>query len=199
MSTRVVRLLTFPLLLSVYSCLPTSAQVTVNYGSRVSSAAKPVPAGAIAAQLGFLQTSGGLGLLHLAGFRQMRLDAQLSNVFNTPNPPPSNWSIVDDVLKVVQQQGLQVMIVIDYTPGWLQQTPNLCPAGTSSYHSPPTDITAWAGLAGQVVDHMNTNFPGLVTDYGLCGRAGRAVAAALFLRQHLFRIFLPGGRSRCQS
>jgi Glycosyl hydrolases family 39 len=163
MSSGFVRLLALPLFVFALTARPVSAQVSVDYGSRSSSSAKPIPPGIISAQLGFLQSSVGLTLLNRAGFRQMRLDAQLSNVFRNNSTP--DWTVIDPVLQSLQQQGFQALIVMDYTPGWLQQTPNPCPAGTSSYHSPPTDVNRWGGLAAQVVTHMNTAFPNLVTDY----------------------------------
>jgi len=147
----------------IFTVVAPAQQVTVDYGSRSSSSAKPIPPGVISAQLGFLQSTGGLGLLQRAGFRQMRLDAQLSNVFLTNSTP--NWTVIDPVLLLLSQQHLEPMIVMDYTPGWLQQTPNPCLTGVSAYHSPPRDISQWAALTAQVVHHMNTSFPNLVTDY----------------------------------
>ncbi len=163
MSSRVGLRRWLSLLLVFLAVIASAQQVTVDYGSRSSPSAKPIPAGVISAQLGFLQSTGGLGLLQRAGFRQMRLDAQLSNVFLSNSTP--NWTVIDPVLLLLSQQRLEPMIVVDYTPGWLQQTPNPCPVGTAAYHAPPRDIGQWAALAAQFVHHVNTSFPGLITDY----------------------------------
>ena len=55
------------------------------------------------------------------------------------------------------------MLQIYQTPPWLQPASNPCGAGNAN--ALPTDLNAWGKIAAQYVEHMDTKFPGVVTDY----------------------------------
>jgi len=55
------------------------------------------------------------------------------------------------------------MLQIYQTPPWLQPAFNPCGAGNAN--ALPTDLNAWGKIAAQYVQHMDTKFPGVVTDY----------------------------------
>jgi hypothetical protein len=143
-----------------------SAQVTIDYGSKSSPSAKPIPPGIIGTQLGYLSGSGALATLKQGGFNTVRINANLGTVFaHGPNP---EWNAIDPLLTTLQAAGLKALVVMGYTPGWLQPAVTPCPTtvlGLAPYYVEPTDIGAWAQLTAKFVDHVTSTFPGVVTDY----------------------------------
>jgi hypothetical protein len=55
------------------------------------------------------------------------------------------------------------MLQMYQTPPWLQPSPNPC--GSGDPNVPPTDNTKWGQMAAQYIQHMDSKFPGVVTDY----------------------------------
>ena len=151
-----------------------SAQVTIDFGSRSAAQRKVIPPNFIATQLGFLSGTGAWQQLKQGGFNQVRINAQLANVFANRSTP--NWTIIDPLLSSLQTAGFKPLIVMGYTPGWLQPNPTTCPTttfGIAPYYAAPTDINAWAQLTVQWVQHVNQTFPGFVTDYELWNEPDR--------------------------
>jgi len=140
---------------------PPTAGVSVDFGSRAPNS-RAIPANMISAQLGFQQNSVPLTLLRQANYAEFRIDALLQNVYATPT---ADWTKLDPTVSVLRSNGFRPLIVMGYTPTWLQISPNPCGGGVSNYHSAPSDINRWAQLAASVVAHMNQAFPGLVFDY----------------------------------
>jgi len=154
-------------LLILYAAAICGAQVTIDYGSRASGAAKPIPAGILGTQLGFLQGSGALNQLKQGGFSSIRINAQLANIYAQGGSNP-NWTAIDPTLQNLQTAGLKPLIVMGFTPGWLQPAVTPCPTtvlGVSPYYTAPTDIGRWAQLTAEFVRHVDSSFPGLVSDY----------------------------------
>jgi hypothetical protein len=144
--------------------LPLSAQqFTADFASRTSSSAKPIPPGIIASQLGFLTGLGSLNQLKQDGYAELRTNAQLPNIFLTSSVP--DWTQIDPTINLLKSAGIKTLIVMTFTPGWLQPNPNPCPSSTQPYHAPPTDVNQWAQLTASFVAHMDQTFPGWVTDY----------------------------------
>ncbi len=143
------------------------SQITADYTSR-SSTAYPVPAGTFGTQLGFLfngfySNQQGMKYLTTAGLTSMRVDALLHTTYATQTP---NWSQIDDVLTNLRNDGVQPLVVMGYTPPWLQPTPNSCSNYVAQpYHAVPTDINQWAALTAAFVAHVDQKFPGYVRDY----------------------------------
>jgi Glycosyl hydrolases family 39 len=148
------------------SAVLSSAQVTIDYGSRASASAKTIPPGIMAAQLGFLSGSGSLKALHQGGFSTIRINADLTDIFAHGSNP--DWTAIDPLLGSLQTAGLKALVVMGYTPAWLQPNPTTCPTtilGLAPYYAAPTDISQWAQLTAKFVDHVESTFHGVVTDY----------------------------------
>jgi len=160
---------------------PAAGTMTVDFGGR-SGATKPIPANLIGAQLGGLSSSTGFQLLQQANYGELRIDAKLQNVFANGSTP--DWTQLDPSVSLVQSYGFRPLMVVGYTPSWLQISPNPCASGVTLYHSAPADVNQWAQLATALVAHMDQKFPGLAGDYeiwnepdsssGLCVSDGTA-------------------------
>ena len=92
--------------------------MTIDFGSRSATQRKVIPPNFIATQLGFLSGTGAWQQLKQGGFNQVRINAQLANVFANRSTP--NWTIIDPLLSSLQTAGFKPLIVMGYTPGWLQ-------------------------------------------------------------------------------
>jgi hypothetical protein len=132
------------------------SNVTVDFGSRAANA-NPVAPGLFAAQyVEAMKTSADLGLIEAAGITQDRTYANIATVFASSTP---NWSSVDyTIKKVTANGGMHVMLEMFQTPTSLQQ-------GNCGTYSMPSNVNTWASMAAQFVQHMDTTFPGIVTDY----------------------------------
>lgn len=135
---------------------------------------------------------GGLGLtsvinaaapyLPQASLRLTRFGGFMPDVFPTPasatNPALQSWNSVDESLSIIQQNQLQPIITLSFSPSWLQpqnQNPpqtNNCQSGATKVdpsHVKPTFMVngqdvgdqQWGQLAAQVVAHIDKNFPNL--------------------------------------
>src|SRR5438067_13293550 len=143
-----------------------AAQVIVDFGSRTSTAAKPIPPRLISAYLAHPPFVGStqISQLQQAGYGEIRTDATLESIFASGSTP--NWSYIDSTIGRLKSAGIKTMIVMGYTPAWLQPNPNLCPAdGYGPNRAAPTDIPRWSQLTAQFVNHVDRTFPGFVTDY----------------------------------
>jgi Glycosyl hydrolases family 39 len=153
------------------------AQVTVNFGSRNSvNTPHVVPPQMFATQVGYVAGASNkiaaFNLMKAATVNQFRVNAYLEAVFPNSNMVP-NWSAAtslgpsfDALMTMFQSNGVHPLIMMGYTPSWLAQknVPAAC-QGTKSAHAEPTNFDTWATLAATVVQHLDSNFPGLVTDY----------------------------------
>lgn len=140
--------------------------VWVDFGSRAANA-NPVPAGLFAAQrLESLHNSADLGLVQAGGITSGRMYAQIVSVFQTSTP---NWPIIDGAIRAVTANGgVHVLLQMYQSPAWLQQ--NNC-----GVYSLPSNINTWASIAAQYVKHMDTTFPGVVTDYEIWNEPNQAL------------------------
>ena len=91
-----------------------------------------------------------------AGITYARMYAQIPIVFATSTP---NWKSIDgSIRKATATGGVHVILQMYQMPAWLQQ--NNC-----GQYSMPSDMNAWISIMVQYVQHMDTTFPGIVTDY----------------------------------
>jgi Abnormal spindle-like microcephaly-assoc'd, ASPM-SPD-2-Hydin/Glycosyl hydrolases family 39 len=138
------------------SAINVYTNVMVDFGSRAPNA-NPVPAGMFGAQyLESLHNTADLDLVLAGGITSGRTYAQIVAVFNTSTP---NWTPIDNTVRRITAGGaVNIMLEMYQSPAWLQQ-------GTCGVYSMPSDVNAWASIAQQFVHHMDTTFPGIVTDY----------------------------------
>jgi len=142
------------------------AQVVVDFGSRTSTVAKSIPPRILSSYLAHPAYVGSTQITQLqqAGYGEIRTDATLESIFANGSTP--NWTYIDSVIGRLKSAGIRTMIVMGYTPAWLQPNPNPCPAdGYGPNRAAPTDITRWAQLTAEFVNHVDRTFPGYVTDY----------------------------------
>jgi hypothetical protein len=147
--------------------------VDVDFGARASTA-YPIRSGFLgASHVDWLHNSADTALLAASGISTSRTYADLSEIYAGQAP---NWSALDASIATLQANGIHALLVVTYTPVWLQPNPNPC--GWDYPDVSPTDFGIWADLAASVVAHMDSAFPGEVTDYeiwnepdggGLCG------------------------------
>ena len=100
-------------------------------------------------------------LLKQAGIMNVRFDANIPQVFQTTSP---NWSKIDSIVSYVARMGLEPIIIMDYTPPWLQPPTSPCDT-VNPIFDVPTNISKWADIAAQYVHHMDSLFPGVVKNY----------------------------------
>ena len=143
----------------------TSGQVTVfsgitaDFGLRANNTAV-VPASMFGyGRAESLRNASDRSLLTDAGVTEARLSAQIVLVFATSTP---DWTKVDPLITTIQASGQHALLQLNQSPTWLQPTTGGC-AGNS--YAAPTNTTAWAQMAAQYVAHMDSTFPGVVTDY----------------------------------
>jgi Abnormal spindle-like microcephaly-assoc'd, ASPM-SPD-2-Hydin/Glycosyl hydrolases family 39 len=138
------------------------SNVTVDFGSRAANA-NPVAPGLFGAQyLESLHNTADLGLVLDGGITSGRTYAQITSVFPTSaSLSQPNWKPIDSTINKVTANGtlnVHLMLEMYQSPTWLQQ-------GTCGVYSMPSDVNIWASIAQQIVHHMDTTFPGVVTDY----------------------------------
>jgi hypothetical protein len=132
---------------------------------------------------------GGLGLTNVinaaapylpqANLRLTRVGDFMADIFPTAasatNPTQQNWTKLNTVMQIFLENKLQPILILNYTPAWLQPQnqnpplPNPCITSvqTDASHIKPTFMVngqdlgpqKWGELAAQVVAHMDTNFP----------------------------------------
>ncbi len=153
------------LLITILLALPSLAQVTIDFGSR-STALKPIRPNFYNAQLGFIISPGGLATYHNGGVNTVRIDAKLSAVFGKGlSSPDFTQQNVKNTLDSIKANNMKALVVMGYTPYWLQPKPSPCPAGVGTEHSAPTDVNSFAQMAVKFVQWADTNYRGVVTDY----------------------------------
>lgn len=98
-------------------------------------------------------------LLTEAGVTMARMSAQITLVYATQTP---DWTKIDPMIADAQSAGQRVMLQLNQSPSWLQPTTGGCAGNT---FAAPTDNNQWAQIAASYVAHMDSAFPGVVTDY----------------------------------
>jgi hypothetical protein len=104
-----------------------------------------------------------LNYLSTSHLKMVRISVDMPGTFPTPasvNPQQQNWTVLDASMTVIQAQGLQPIVTIEFAPPWLQPQQNAC-LGLDPSHVYPTSTSVWGTLAAQVVAHMDTKFPGV--------------------------------------
>jgi hypothetical protein len=82
------------------------------------------------------------------GASYIRVDVQMSDIFETPNGPP-DWRGLDEVIALSRRYGIRVLGVILEMPTWL----STCPTGAQPGHCPPLDYSQYGGLVGRIAAH----------------------------------------------
>jgi hypothetical protein len=145
--------------------LPTvtsDAYITVDFLNETDTS-HPIPTHLLGSGFGFFGSyqDYAWNLLKQTGFINVRFDANIPQVFQTPTP---NWSKMDSTISFVARMGLRPIMIMDYTPPWLQPSVSSCDSVIPA-HDAPTSISSWAGIAAQYVHHMDSLFPGVVKNY----------------------------------
>jgi hypothetical protein len=136
------------------------SSITADFGSRANNTS-PVPSNVFGYGRGeSLVSTDQRNLLTDAGVTVSRMSAQIFNVFKSGSTP--DWTKIDPMIATVQAAGQHAILQLNQSPTWLQPTTGSC-AGNS--FAAPTDVNAWVQIAVQYVQHMDTAFPGIVTDY----------------------------------
>jgi hypothetical protein len=136
------------------------SNVAVDFASR-STSLHQVPAHLFGTErMDTLRNTADLDLVKAGGITYARFYALIPTVFATQTP---NWGPIDAVVQRVSAGGLKVMLQMYQTPPWLQPNPNPC--GSGNLNVSPTDYTKWGQMAAQYIQHMDSKFPGVVTDY----------------------------------
>ena len=134
--------------------------ITADFASRANNSA-PVPANLFGYGRGesIHDNASDRLLLTQAGLTVSRMSAQIANVFSTPTP---DWTKIDPMIADVQASGQTVLLQLNQSPAWLQPTTGTC---MGNVYSAPSNISQWAQIAAAYVAHMDSAFPGVVTDY----------------------------------
>ncbi|HEY1577536.1 MAG TPA: choice-of-anchor D domain-containing protein [Terracidiphilus sp.] len=134
--------------------------VTVDFGS-LSKTQHPIPAHIFGAErMDSLRNTADLDLVKGGGISYARFYALIPATFATTTP---NWNSIDAAVQRISAGGVKIMLQMYQTPPWLQPSPNPC--GSGDPNVPPTDNTKWGQMAAQYIQHMDSKFPGVVTDY----------------------------------
>ncbi len=136
------------------------SKVTVDFAARATTLHVVPPHIFGTERMDSLRTTADLDLVKAGGIRYARFYALIPTVFKTSTP---NWASIDAAVQRISAGGVKVMLQIYQTPPWLQPASNPCGAGNAN--ALPTDLNAWGKIAAQYVEHMDTKFPGVVTDY----------------------------------
>ena len=151
----------FSLIATTLKAFAGSPTVTADFGSRTQNLPS-IPGDLFGIVPGNLPDGPGMNLLAQAGFSHTRRMAQLPQVYVTPTP---NWSSFDHMLQQDQAAGRHPLIVMSWTPGWLQPSPNPCTGISNAYNVPPADVQQWAQIAASYVAHVDEFFPGVVQGF----------------------------------
>src|SRR5260370_15276725 len=76
-----------------------------------------------------------LNYLSTSNTKIARISVDMLGTF--PTPQQQNWAVFDASMTVIQAQGLQPILAIEFAPSWLQPQPNACP-GLDPPHCFPT-------------------------------------------------------------
>lgn len=134
--------------------------VAVDFGSRSNTQHQIPPHLFGTERMDSLRNTADLDLVKAGGISYARFYALIPTVFATTTP---NWAPIDAAVQRISAGGVKIMLQMYQTPPWLQPNPNPC--GSGDPNVPPTDYTKWGQMAAQYIQHMDSKFPGIVTDY----------------------------------
>jgi len=146
------------------SSTASNASVQVDFGNRAQGQIR-LPASILSVNRGVFGTHElqALQIIHRNGVAMVRLDATLSSIYETPT---ANWTKLDAALSHIQAVNLAALVILDYTPKWLQSPLNLCASREApAFGAFPANFTIWGTVAASIVHHIDVNFPGLVYGY----------------------------------
>jgi Glycosyl hydrolases family 39 len=135
------------------------SSITADFASRANSTA-PIPANIFGYGRGeAIHNATDRALLTEAGITVARIGANILDVFATQTP---DWTQIDPIIADVKATGQHAMLQLNQSPSWLQPTTGGC---AGAMFAAPTDVNQWAQVAAAYVAHMDSAFPGVVTDY----------------------------------
>jgi Glycosyl hydrolases family 39/Abnormal spindle-like microcephaly-assoc'd, ASPM-SPD-2-Hydin len=135
------------------------SSITADYGSRAGTTV-PIPADLFGYGRGeSIPTVSARNLLGAGGLTVARTSAQIATVYATQTP---DWTKIDPLIATIKASGQHALLQMHQTPSWLQPTTGSC---AGNVFAAPTDVNQWAQIAAAYVAHMDTAFPGVVTDY----------------------------------
>ena len=135
------------------------SSITADYGSRAATTA-PIPANLFGYGRGeAIPNVSARNLLGEGGLTMARTSGQIPFVYATQTP---NWTQIDPLIATIQASGQHTLLQLHESPPWLQPTTGVC---AGNVFAAPTDVNQWAQIAASYVAHMDTAFPGVVTDY----------------------------------
>ena len=153
-----------------------SASITVNFGSR-SGSQVAIPANMLGTEyVENLPTDANRSTMVQAGFTNERYRLQVPLIFPTSDTAP-NWTRLDsDMEKFVTARtvnpNVHALIELEYTPTFLQPSPNPCPSTPTA--TVPTDVNEWGKLAAEIAAHLDHNFPGVAQYYEIWNEPNQA-------------------------
>jgi len=135
------------------------SSITADFASRANNTA-PIPANLFGYGRGeSLHNASDRALLTQAGVTVARVSGQINVVFATQTP---DWTLIDPAIADIQSTGQHAILQLNQSPPWLQPATGGC---AGNMYSAPTDMNQWAQVATAYVAHMDSAFPGVVTDY----------------------------------
>jgi glycosyl hydrolase family 39 (putative alpha-L-iduronidase) len=143
------------------------SNVSVNFVSRSTSGTHSIPPHVFGAErMDSLHDAADIDTIVAGGITYARIYAQIPLVFKAQsNLQSPNWPAIDSIIKRIESanSSIKIMLQMYQTPSWLAQSSSAC--GAYSPNSMPTNVGTWAQIAKMYVQHMDTNFHGVVTDY----------------------------------
>jgi hypothetical protein len=152
---------------SATSYITVYSNVSVDFASRSTTATHSIPPHLFGAErVESLHDAADIDMVVAAGITYARMYAQIPAVFKAQsNMQAPNWNAIDSTIKRVEaaNSNIKIMLQMYQTPAWLAASSSAC--GSYSPNSMPTNVNTWAQMAVAYVKHMDTYFPGVVTDY----------------------------------
>lgn len=143
------------------------SSVAVNFASRSTTTTHSIPPYVFGAErMDSLHDAADIDLIVAGGITYARLYAQIATVYKAEsNLESPNWNAIDSIIKRLEgaNSKIKIMLQMYQTPTWLAASSSACGAYNPS--SMPTNVSTWAKMAVAYVKHMDTTFPGVVTDY----------------------------------
>ena len=143
------------------------SNVYVNFGTRSTGGAHYVPAHVFGAErMDSIHDAADIDKVVAGGITYARIYAQIALVYKTQaNMSAPNWNAIDGTIRrlIGANSNIKIMLQMFQTPPWLAPSTSVC--GAYSPDGMPTNVNTWAQIALAYVKHMDTYFPGVVTDY----------------------------------
>lgn len=149
------------------SSITVYSNVSINFNSRSTTGTHYIPPRVFGVErMDSLHDAADIDMIVAGGITYARMYAQIPLVFKTQsNLQSPNWAAIDSIIKRIEgaNSNIKIMLQMYQTPSWLSPSSSVC--GAYSPNAMPTNVNTWAQIAKQYVQHMDTSFRGVVTDY----------------------------------